>query len=102
MKDERSADSQKAHVFCPRRGFLLEGQIQSESAVGVRLKIYRPDSTFGRHLFANGDLLLVAGTSTVQSLVACGFRLAAKWPRVESAEANISTGSRSVRKFTQG
>lgn len=37
VKDERSEDSQEAHVFCPRRGFLLEGLIQSESAVGVRL-----------------------------------------------------------------
>ena len=84
VKDKLSVDSQEAHVFCPRRGFLLESQMQSESAVGVRLKIYWPYliSTFGQHLFANGDLLCVAGTSTVHSFQPCGFQLAVVWPCV--------------------
>ena len=41
MRDELHEDFQNAHVFCPRRGLLLAGQMQSESAVGVRL-IYWP------------------------------------------------------------
>jgi hypothetical protein len=82
VKDELQEDSQDANVFFPRRGFLLEGQMQSESAVGVRLKVYRPYFTFAHHLLANGDLLFEAGESTVQSLLPCGFHLAAKWPCV--------------------
>jgi hypothetical protein len=42
VKDELREDSQEAHVFCPSRGFLFESEIQIESAVGVRLKIYWP------------------------------------------------------------
>jgi hypothetical protein len=58
--------------------------MQNESAVGVRLKVYRPyfTFTFGHHLLANGDLLFVAGTSTVQSLLPCGYNLALKCPCV--------------------
>jgi len=53
--------------------------MQSESAVGVGLKIYWPHSTstFGQHLFENGDLLYIEGTSTFQSLLPCGLQLAA-------------------------
>jgi hypothetical protein len=71
-------DSQEAHVFCPRRGFLLESQTQSECAVWVWLKIYWPysTSTLGQYLLANGDLLYIEGTSTLQSLLPCGFQLA--------------------------
>jgi hypothetical protein len=58
--------------------------MQSESAVGVRLKVYRPyfTFTFGHHLLANGDFLFVAGMSTVQSLLPCGYNLALKCPCV--------------------
>jgi hypothetical protein len=38
-KNELQQDFQDAHVFGPRRGLLLEGQMQTESAIGVRLKI---------------------------------------------------------------
>jgi len=77
MKDELSVDCQEAHVFCPRSGFLLESPIQSESAVGVRLKTYWPHWTFGHNLSANGGLVLVAETSTAQPFPPCGFQLAA-------------------------
>jgi hypothetical protein len=58
VKDEPSVDSQAAHIFCPRCRFFLESQMQGESAVGVRLKIYWPYSvsTFGQQLFGNGGL----------------------------------------------
>jgi len=52
VKDELSEDYREAQVFCPRGGFLFESQMQSESAVGVRHKIYwatldvRPPSVF--------------------------------------------------------
>src|SRR6516164_1665291 len=45
--------SQSAYIFFPRRGFLLEILMQSESAVGVGLKIYWPYST---SMFANISL----------------------------------------------
>jgi hypothetical protein len=63
LKGELGVDCQEAHVFCPRSGFFLESPIQSESAVGVRLTIYWPysSSTFGEHLFANGDPSLRRG-----------------------------------------
>jgi hypothetical protein len=59
VKDELSVDCQEAYVFCPRSGFLLESPIQSESAVGVRLKTDWPHWTVGHNLPANGGLLLV-------------------------------------------
>jgi hypothetical protein len=77
VKDKLSVDCQEAHVFCPRSGFFLESPIQSESAVGVRLKTYWPHSTLVHHLFADGGLLLVAGTSTAQRFPPCSFQLAA-------------------------
>jgi hypothetical protein len=42
VKDELSEDSWDTHVLSPRFGFLLESQMQSESAVGVRLKTNWP------------------------------------------------------------
>jgi hypothetical protein len=56
--------------------------MQSESAVGVRHKIYWPHWMFGHHLSSNGDLLFVAGTSTLHSFPPLGFELAAEWPCV--------------------
>jgi hypothetical protein len=53
--------------------------MQSESAVGVRHKIYWPHWMFGHHLSSNGDLLFVAGTSTLHSFPPLGFELAAAW-----------------------
>ena len=94
MKDELHEKFQDAHVFYRRRALLLESQMQSESAVGVRLKIYWPYCTLGQHLFANGGLLFVAGTSTVQPLMPCGFQLAARWtsaPKLTYRPANSCT-----------
>jgi hypothetical protein len=71
-------DSQDAHVFCPRRRFFLESLMQSEPAAGVRRKVYWPYwiATCRQQLFPNGYLLCVEGTSTLQSLLACGLHAA--------------------------
>jgi hypothetical protein len=77
VKDKLHEDPQDARVLFSCRGFLLKSQMQSESAVGVRLTVYWPYRTFADHLFANGELCFVAGTSMVQSSIPCGFQLPA-------------------------
>ena len=42
VKDKLHEDSQDARVLFPCRGFLLKSQVQSTSAVGVRLTVYWP------------------------------------------------------------
>ena len=75
------------------RAFFLESLMQSESAVGVRGKIYWPYSiaTFGQQLFPNGDLLCVK--ETLQSLLPCGLHTGVMdlFPR-DLPKANTSTG----------